>query len=252
MTGNDSIFHNFPLTKEISCSYFPERISRLQYCFADEGFDSEIVELFLDRGFRRSTDLFYRTECPKCRMCIPYRIDLNQFMMNSSQKRNLKINADLYYRIRIPEPNLTKQELYLKYIYSRHHNEKESTSDESILETMRAQMYDYIENSLEMEIYHGDILLGFGILDIGSKTISSVYNVYDPENNSRGLGTYMILQSIDWAKRLEGIQYLQLGLFIPGHPKMDYKKNLNLVKFYIQSIKIGLMLIKFSKSNSMI
>ena len=33
-------------------------------------------------------------------------------------ERNLKINADLYYRIRIPEPNLTKQELYLKYINS--------------------------------------------------------------------------------------------------------------------------------------
>lgn len=224
-TGNDSIFQNFPLTKEHSCSYFPERISRLQYCFAEEGFDSEIIELFLDRGFRRSADLFYRTECPKCRMCIPYRIEINQFKMNTSQKRNLIRNKDLFYRIRIPESSLAKQELYLKYINSRHNSKLNLDSDESYLDIMKAQMYEYIENSLEIEVYQGDILLGFGILDIGSKTISSVYNVYDPEDPTRGLGTFMILQSIEWAKRVEGIQYIQLGLFIPGHPKMDYKKN---------------------------
>jgi arginine-tRNA-protein transferase len=31
-----------------------------------------------------------------------------------------------------------------------------------------------------------------------------------------------ILRMIQWAK-LQGFDYLYLGFFIPGHPKMDYK-----------------------------
>ncbi|NCN08850.1 MAG: arginyltransferase [Leptospira sp.] len=223
--GIDLVFQTLPLSAELDCSYFPERSSILRYCFAEPSFNSFVVEQFLERGYRRSGDLFYKTECKKCRMCIPYRIPLDTFRPNSSQKRNLKFNAELRFSIGSPQPSNLKQSLYLKYIKSRHENLDKKESDESHLETMDSQMYEYINHSLEIEIYDESKLIGFGIIDIGKETISSVYNVFDPDYKKNGLGVFMILKTIEWAKNISSFKYIQLGLFIPEHPKMDYKKN---------------------------
>jgi arginine-tRNA-protein transferase len=50
-----------------------------------------------------------------------------------------------------------------------------------------------------------------------------VYSFYEPEAARRGLGTYMILEHINYARRL-GVPYLYLGYWIKGSPKMSYKK----------------------------
>jgi arginine-tRNA-protein transferase len=108
------------------------------------------------------------------------------------------------------------------------HNDEsvESEDDFSLLETMETQMYTNTESSVEILVREeSGNLVGFGILDIGEKNVSSVYNVYDPDYRVRGLGTFMILKSLEWAILEEGLEYLHLGLWIPGHPKMHYKKN---------------------------
>ena len=56
-----------------------------------------------------------------------------------------------------------------------------------------------------------------------SDGISMVYSFYEPEAARRGLGTYMILEHIAYARRL-GVPYLYLGYWIQGSPKMSYKK----------------------------
>ncbi len=49
-----------------------------------------------------------------------------------------------------------------------------------------------------------------------------VYSFYEPEEQTRSLGTYMILEHIDYARRL-GLPYLYLGYWIDGSRKMRYK-----------------------------
>ena len=47
---------------------------------------------------------------------------------------------------------------------------------------------------------------------------------FDPDHARRSLGTLAILAGLDWARERE-IQYYYLGFYIPGHPKMDYKRH---------------------------
>ena len=50
-----------------------------------------------------------------------------------------------------------------------------------------------------------------------------MYTFFDPDLPQLGLGTFSILQQIQWAQR-EGLRQLYLGYWIAGHGKMDYKR----------------------------
>jgi arginine-tRNA-protein transferase len=52
--------------------------------------------------------------------------------------------------------------------------------------------------------------------------LSMVYSFYDPEMSDRSLGTFMILDHIERARRM-GLPYLYLGYWVEGSKKMDYK-----------------------------
>jgi arginine-tRNA-protein transferase len=49
-----------------------------------------------------------------------------------------------------------------------------------------------------------------------------VYSYYELGEGGRSLGTYMILEQIEFARRL-GLPYLYLGYWIAGSRKMSYK-----------------------------
>jgi arginine-tRNA-protein transferase len=49
-----------------------------------------------------------------------------------------------------------------------------------------------------------------------------VYSFYDPTEAERSLGTFMILDHIERARRI-GLPYLYLGYWVEGSKKMDYK-----------------------------
>jgi arginine-tRNA-protein transferase len=51
-----------------------------------------------------------------------------------------------------------------------------------------------------------------------------VYSFFDPEEAGRSLGTLMILDHIERAKRM-GLRYVYLGYWVNGSDKMDYKKS---------------------------
>ncbi len=61
------------------------------------------------------------------------------------------------------------------------------------------------------------------VTDVTPLGLSAVYTFFDPDERARGLGTYAILQQIDWAQRCR-VPHLYLGYWIDGHRKMDYKR----------------------------
>ncbi|TGK43798.1 arginyltransferase [Leptospira andrefontaineae] len=215
--------NSLPETPESECSYYPERRSKVKGFILRENIPLEGLDVLFRFGFRRSGNFFYRTNCSSCSHCLSYRIPLENFEKTSSHKRLEKINSDLGLKTSLPQIDSNKENLYLRYQRSRHkgiHGE----SDFEILETMKYQMYVGSENSLELLLSKDENLLGWILLDIGKETVSAVYSVYDPEESKRSLGNFLILSSILWAKE-NGFKEFQLGLFLPGHPKMDYKKN---------------------------
>ncbi len=49
-----------------------------------------------------------------------------------------------------------------------------------------------------------------------------VYSFFDADEATRSLGTFMILDHIDRARRM-GLPYVYLGYWVQGSRKMDYK-----------------------------
>jgi len=65
-------------------------------------------------------------------------------------------------------------------------------------------------------------VLSMALTDVLSDGLSMVYSFFEPSEQSRSLGTFMILDHITRARR-QGLPYVYLGYWIEGSKKMDYK-----------------------------
>ena len=231
---NEGAFERFllslPRTPEHPCSYFLDRRARLQAFLFDSTFPPECVDVLIHRGFRRSGNFHYRTACPSCDACLGYRIPVSSFRLTRSQCRVARRNRALERTvISPPEPSAEKEALYLRYQYRQHFLRPGPGKVESAfhsgrtLEIMYQQMYTGCGNSVEMEWRKDGSLVGFAVFDVGRSTLSAVYSVYAPEEPRRSLGTFLILEAFRWAREC-GLTWGNLGHYIPGHPKMEYKR----------------------------
>ena len=59
--------------------------------------------------------------------------------------------------------------------------------------------------------------------DVLADGLSMVYSFFDPDYADRGLGTFMILDHIQRARKM-GLPYVYLGYWVEGSRKMDYKR----------------------------
>ena len=66
-------------------------------------------------------------------------------------------------------------------------------------------------------------LLAGGVVDRVPRALSAVYTWFDPDQEWRSLGTWMILAEIEHARAL-ALPYLYLGYWVAGSPTMDYKR----------------------------
>jgi len=65
-------------------------------------------------------------------------------------------------------------------------------------------------------------LVSVALTDVLSDGLSMVYSYYDSDESSRSLGTFMILDHIERARRM-GLSYVYLGYWVEGSRKMAYK-----------------------------
>jgi arginine-tRNA-protein transferase len=65
-------------------------------------------------------------------------------------------------------------------------------------------------------------LLAVALTDVLKDGLSMVYSFFEADEASRSLGTFMILDHIDRARRM-GLPYVYLGYWVQGSRKMDYK-----------------------------
>ncbi len=188
------------------------------------------MDVLINHGFRRSGDFHYCTACPGCSSCLSYRVPVRTFRPSRSLKRVIRRNADLERTVvSSPLPTAEKENLYLQYQYRQHFlrpipgKEEPAFDRNRALETMVQQMYTGCGNSVEIEFRKEGDLLGFVVFDVGRSTLSAVYSVYDLEEARRSLGTFIVLHILEWARE-NGFLWVNLGYYIPGHSKMEYKR----------------------------
>ncbi len=220
---------SFSFENESPCPYYDGKSSREKIILSQVKLPKTYMDTLFRAGYRRSGDYFYRQQCRGCQLCIGYRIPVDNFQPDRSQRRNLSKNSLLEIRVVPPHPTPEKEKLYLEYQYHQHYLraphekpvEKEFDPEET-LNVMNIQMYGNTKNSVEMEVYHEGRLVGFSIIDVGDISVSAVYSVYSIADKKMGLGIFLILKMLEWAKQ-RGYKFLYLGHYIPGHSKMDYK-----------------------------
>ena len=109
--------------------------------------------------------------------------------------------------------------VFRAYIDTRHSDG--GMADMSVLD-FAAMVDDTIADSRIAEYRLGGELVAATLMDILGDGISLIYSFYEPSYDYRSLGTFMILDGIQRAVRMN-LPYLYLGYFVKGSHKMEYK-----------------------------
>ncbi len=214
---------------EFPCSYIKGKLERRIYVnLTNHDKNKKIISDFTKRGFRRNHNHMYIPSCVNCNACISTRINLRKFTLSKSNKRNLKINNDLFFKS-FKNYSSNRFLLFKEYCRTRHssgHMQNMSENEfinffhESINET---KIYDLVD---EYNNLYGSILL-----DELEDGFSAVYSFFNPNKKKRGLGKNLILQSINELKKINK-KFLYLGFWIKESKTMSYKSSFNQIEYF--------------------
>ena len=231
MSEQQKHFPEFYVTAPQPCPYLAGRLERKLFTHLTHDKPPALVDNLLKGGFRRSQNIAYMPYCEGCQACVSVRVLVNEFEPKRSFRRVLDANADVVARRLQATPTSEQYSLFRDYIDARHAEggmadmtvlDYAMMVEDSIIDTFVTE-YRLKPDPRAKEDADKRPLLGVALCDRLSDGISMVYSFYEPEAARRGLGSYMILEHIAYARRL-GIPYLYLGYWIQGSPKMGYKK----------------------------
>jgi arginine-tRNA-protein transferase len=154
----------------------------------------------------------------------------SDFKPSRNMRRVAVRNADLVGEMRGAAPTSEQYSVFRAYLDARHRDG--GMVDMTVLDYammiedshVDTRVVEYRRRGPDTGITGrgaGDIL-GVALSDVLSDGLSMVYSFFDPDEGERSLGTYMILDHIERARKM-GLPYVYLGYWVPGSRKMDYK-----------------------------
>jgi len=220
----------FYLTAPSPCPYLKGQHERKVFTHLVGPRAGEINELLTHGGFRRSQSIAYRPACETCRACISVRVVTNDFKPSRNMRRAAARNADLVGEMRGAAPTSEQYSVFRAYLDARHRDG--GMVDMTVLDYammiedshVDTRVVEYRRRGPDTGITGrgaGDIL-AVALSDVLSDGLSMVYSFFEPGEGERSLGTYMILDHIERARKM-GLPYVYLGYWVPGSRKMDYK-----------------------------
>lgn len=230
MTEQQKKFPEFYVTAPQPCPYLPGRLERKLFTHLTHDKPPELIDRLLTTGFRRSQNIAYVPYCEGCRGCVSVRVLVGEFEPNRTMRRAEMRNCRLVARRTPPAPTSEQYALFRSYIDARHGDggmadmsvlDYRMMVEDSMIETFLTEYREKPDDADNLDIA-GWPLKAVALCDRLTDGISMVYSFYDPADASSSLGTYMILEHIDFARRI-GLPYLYLGYWIEGSRKMAYK-----------------------------
>ena len=230
MTEQQKNFPEFYVTSAQPCPYLKGRLERKLFTHLTHEKPAALIDNLLKGGFRRSQNIAYMPYCEGCQACVSVRLLVDEFVPSKSQRRIARRNYDLATKRMPARPTAEQYRLFRDYIDDRHGDggmadmtviDYAMMVEDSIVESFMTEYRVRPENSLDDRSEEWP-LVASALCDHLSDGISMVYSFYDVEEADRSLGTYMILEHADYARRM-GLPYLYLGYWISGSRKMNYK-----------------------------
>ena len=230
MTQHPTQSPQFFLTAPSPCPYIDGQFERKVFTHLVGDKAPELNDLLTQGGFRRSQNIAYRPACETCRACISVRVIAEDFRPTRSMRRIRDANSGLVGEMRVPVPTSEQYSVFRSYLDDRHFDG--GMADMTVLDYAMMVEDSHVETKLVEYRAHGPdsrisgrgagALLSVALTDVLSDGLSMVYSFYDPEHQTRSLGTYMILDHIARARRM-GLAYVYLGYWVRDSRKMDYK-----------------------------
>jgi leucyl-tRNA---protein transferase len=220
----------FYLTAPSPCPYLPGQEERKVFTHLIGRRAAALNDALTQSGFRRSQTIAYRPACENCRACVSVRVLVDEFKPSKTFRRNLEINQDLIGNAAPAQPKAEHYALFRSYLDARHSDG--GMADMSVLDFSMMIEDSHVETRVIEYRHRGPDtaingkgsgpLIGACLTDVLSDGLSMVYSFYDPDMPDNSLGTYMILDHIERAKKL-GLPHLYLGYWVDGSRKMAYK-----------------------------
>ena len=220
----------FYLTAPAPCPYLPGREERKVFTHLIGRRAASLNDTLTEAGFRRSQTIAYRPACENCRACLSVRVVVDDFRLSRNLRRVYDANQDLIGSMQPADANSEQYALFRSYLEARHHDG--GMADMSMLDFammiedshVNTRIVEYRRRGPDSFITGKGTgpLIGLALTDVLHDGLSMVYSFYDIEEHERSLGTFMILDHIERARRL-GLPYLYLGYWVEGSQKMDYK-----------------------------
>lgn len=202
------------------CPYLDGLVARMPLRLPVGRLDGAALDSLLERGFRRTGDFVYRTDCPGCSACEPTRVLVDRFHWSRSLKRVLRRgDAELDWQFGPLRSDPRRIDLF-----NRHRDQRGLTREDDPVDDSgyRAFLVDSCCDSLELAIHHAGQLVGVAVLDVGEQSLSAVYTHFDPALASYSLGTYAVLKQIEYAAQT-GRRFLYLGMYVAANSHLNYK-----------------------------
>lgn len=210
----------FYRTGPMPCPYLGGKVERNLFTELSGAQAGELHDQLAQAGFRRSHHIVYRPACPGCNGCVPVRIPVARFQMSRSQRRVWNRNSDLSVSLSGPRATDEHYALFSRYQNARHSGGEMATMSFS---DFRAMVEDSVVDTRLMSIRGpSGQLIGACLTDRLSNGYSAVYSYFDPDEDSRSLGTYCVLWLLDHAQKAD-FDHVYLGYWIDACAKMTYK-----------------------------
>ncbi|MGQ7792769.1 arginyltransferase [Faunimonas sp. B44] len=222
--------HQFFLTAPSACPYLPGQKERKVFTHLVGPQAPHLNEILTQGGFRRSQAIAYRPACEHCTACVSIRVCVDAFRPTESMRRVGRRNRNLVGRMRTPQATSDQYSLFRRYLDRRHPDggmvnmtvlDYALMVEDSHVETC---VIEYRRRGLDSGISErGDgELVACALTDVLGDGLSMVYSFYEPDEELRSLGTFMILDHVERARKL-GKPYVYLGYWVAGSDKMAYK-----------------------------
>ena len=229
MTRHSRDTPQFYLTAPSSCPYLPGREERKVFTHLVGDRAGELNDLLTHGGFRRSQSIAYRPACEGCRACLSVRVIAEEFRPTRNLRRIQAQNEDIVAEMRVSMPTSEQYSVFRAYLDSRHRDG--GMADMTVLDYammvedshVETRVVEYRRRDANSSSANGaGPLCAVALTDVLSDGLSMVYSFYDPDEHGRSLGTLMILDHIERARRMN-LAYVYLGYWVDGSRKMDYK-----------------------------
>jgi arginine-tRNA-protein transferase len=195
-----------------------------------ESLPANTLDHYLEKGWYRMGQSIFTTHflCFEETLysAIWVRLDLNQHQYTKRQRKLMRRNAQLL-RVEYAPLKITteKEALYQKYKANFSGFIARSLT-ESLLDEDDINLYQ----TMEVQLYHDDRLVGLSFFDLGQQAAASILGIYDPDYESYSLGYYTMLLEMRYCQD-QGFRYYYPGYVVPGYRRFDYKLRIGKVDY---------------------